>query len=270
MSNRSFLKWAGGKGSALKSVFNTVPPEGGMLVEPFMGSCTVSLNTNYDKYILNDYNPDLVYLCEWVAKNPKEVIRQVQPLFSGEHNNRVAFEALRLKYNYSQDSRERAILFLYLNRHVYNGLMRYNQSQGFLNTSFGKYAEPKVPVEEMHAFSKKFKMARFVCSSYKSLRFVATPDTVVYCDPPYLPISPTASFSAYTALGFSMNAHLDLNTKAALWASRGCRVFLSNHDVPALSSCYNLAKSKNSFLVARTISRSKDNRKPVKEVLLTY
>jgi DNA adenine methylase len=269
MIERSFLKWVGGKRNALSNLMRFVPNEGGVLVEPFMGSCTVALNTHYERYILNDYNPDLVFLCQWVAKRPKEVIEKVSPLFSGEYNNRSSFEKLRRQYNHSKDRSERALIFLYLNRHGYNGLMRYNQSGGF-NTPFGRYLSPTVPASEMLAFSRKFKKARFVCSSYRNLKFVSSTETTVYCDPPYLPVSPTASFAAYTALGFSVDEHKALNKKARQWAARGDRVFISNHDVPLLSTYYKSAKNKSTFMVARTVSSSIGNRIPVKEALLSY
>lgn len=266
---RSFLKWAGGKTSALPQIFKHMPQHGETLIEPFMGSCSVSLNTDFKKYILADYNKDLVTLCAWVAKRPKDVIEQARVLFVKENNNRTAFEALRARYNMSRDEKERALLFLYLNRHAYNGLMRYNQS-GFFNTSFGQYKSPLLPVEEMHAFSKKMKNAKFVVSPFDTLRFVSRNGVQVYADPPYLPASKTASFASYTKEGFKPEQHNQLNKKCALWQRRGASVWLSNHAVPALELHYKNASETFEFMVPRTISRNVEERKPVKEVLLRY
>jgi DNA adenine methylase len=267
---RSFLKWVGGKSSALKPLLANVPQSGGVLVEPFMGSCTVALNFDYERYILNDSNPDLVYLCEWVVRNPKEIISLLQPLFVATNNTKVRYYELRAQYNASNCQKERALLFAYINRHCYNGLMRYNNSGG-MNTPAGAYKNPKVPVDAMHAFSKKLKgKVRFTCSDFRQLKFIAGSDVTVYCDPPYIPISKTASFTAYNPGGFGALHHAQLNKRCRVWAQRGASVWLSNNCVDVLNQFYKDAKEQVEFMVPRTVSRDIANRNPVREALLSY
>jgi len=268
---RSFLKWAGGKYNALPELLKCLPKEGGLLVEPFMGSCTVALNTNYDRFVLNDYNSDLVFLCQWVAKRPKEVASLLEDLFSKKNNTKEAFYRLRDRYNYSIDKKERALLFLYINRHCFNGLMRYNKL-GYINTSFGAYVNPKIPYEELLYFSKKLKNAVFTCGNFENVRFRVDPLclTSIYSDPPYLPKEKNASVVSYTKLGFKKEQHISLNRASRKWKQRASGVWLSNHDVPVVAECYKDGVSASQFLVRRSISSKGSDRAPAKEIILSY
>ncbi len=58
---RPFLKWAGSKYKIIDRVCAQLPP-GGRLIEPFLGSGAVFLNTSYARYLLADANPDLINL----------------------------------------------------------------------------------------------------------------------------------------------------------------------------------------------------------------
>ncbi|MEG3765033.1 Dam family site-specific DNA-(adenine-N6)-methyltransferase [Alteromonas sp. 14N.309.X.WAT.G.H12] len=270
MHKKSFLKWAGSKGNALHSLLSHIPRTGGVWVEPFVGSATPALNVEYDRFILSDINTDLINLMRWVVDNPKEVVAHVTPYFTQKHNTKEAFYALRARYNQSTDSKERAILFLYLNRHCYNGLMRYNSSGGY-NTPFGDYKAPRVPVEQIYNFSKHFMgRVKFVSSPFDKVKFVRREGVTAYCDPPYLPLSPTSSFVGYSQKGFCQKDHLKLDRRARFWAERCSSVWVSNHAVPVLSKCYPSAKEVHSFMVSRSISQNIHNRKPVEEVLLKY
>lgn len=270
MRRTSFLKWAGSKGNALASLAQHIPQEGELWIEPFAGSGTTALNVDYDRYLISDINPDLINVMKWVVSSPKKVIESVRPFFSGDYNSKTAFHALRDRYNASTDAKERATLFIYLNRHCYNGLMRYNLSGGY-NTSFGDYKSPNLPEEQIYSFSKHFKgRAKFVCKPFDKLKFVRKPGAQVYCDPPYLPASKTASFAAYSKEGFKKEQHIKLDARAKFWAEQCSSVWVSNHSVPVLAECYPSASQTHSFMVTRTISQNISNRKPVKEVLLRY
>jgi DNA adenine methylase len=269
MYSNSFLKWAGGKKNVLNELFKHIPKEGKVWVEPFLGSATVALNTNYDRYILNDYNSDLIHLFKMVVNDPGNVLSKSNELFVPGNNNRSAFESLRNEYNMSADPDLRAILFMYLNRHCYNGLMRYNSS-GEFNCSFGQYHCPAIAEKALLQFSTKFKHAKFVCGSYKNLKFNRGEGVTVYNDPPYLPLTPTASFCAYTKHGFKKNEHVLLDERCLYLSKGGCDVWVSNHDVNILGECYKNASTTWKFMVTRTISRKKDNRVPAKEVLMNY
>ena len=266
---RSFLKWVGGKYSALDSIFKDLPREGRCLVEPFMGSSTVSLNTDYEKYILNDTNSDLVFLCEWITKNTKEAIEFSKVYFSPKFNNEKTYYQLRDKYNLSKDKKERAAIFLYLNRHGHKGLSRYNKS-GIYNVPYGWYKNPRFPEQEILFYALKFKNARFVCGGFQDLKFNRTIDLNVYSDPPYLPFSKTASFSEYSQKGFKKEDHLALDKKSCFWSKGTGGVWVSNHSVPLIEDCYPKHLSSRTFLVNRTIAGRVNSDKSVMEILMKY
>lgn len=266
---RSFLKWVGGKFNAIPTIKSHIPMSGGVLVEPFMGSCTFSLNADYERFILNDYNPDLVNLCKWAATKPCQLINEARPLFIASNNNEKTYYQIRDKYNASRDPKERALLFFFLNRHGYKGLVRYNL-EGMFNSPFGHYKSPRFPGEEIIDFSSHLKKARFVCGGFQNLKFKGGSDVDVYADPPYLPKSKTASFAAYTQSGFSRELHSLLDKKASKWRARTNSVVLSNIDVPVLSECYPKAARTIPIDVRHNIATNAKVKGPAGEVLMFY
>jgi DNA adenine methylase len=266
---RSFLKWAGSKYNCLDDIFKQVPREGDLLIEPFVGSATVALNTNYKHNVLCDLNPDVINLYKFIVADVESVISALQEYFVPENNVKSRYYELKDKYNESIDDWERAILFVYLNRHCYNGLIRYS-GKGNYNVSFGSYAKPKIPENEMRFFAKKFKNAEFRCHSFEDLKVRFRKITTVLSDPPYVPASPTASFSAYTPTGFGKKHHVMLDKMSKHWSKRNANVFVCNHDVPLVDELYPNQVNKSQFEVSRTISCKIDAREKANEVLLSY
>lgn len=140
---RAFLKWAGGKYSLIESITQYLPT-GKVLVEPFVGAGSVFLNTDYDAYLLADINPDLIALYNLLKSEPDTFIRIANSLFCEQNNQRERYFQLRDEFNQTTDTEWRSALFLYLNRHGYNGLCRYNRKGGF-NVPFGRYKKTLFP-----------------------------------------------------------------------------------------------------------------------------
>lgn len=135
--NRAFLKWALGKFSLVDEIRRYLPT-GDCLIKPIVGAGSVFLNTEYDANILSDINSDLINLYNIVKLCIDNFVRDVRIFFTNEFNNPDKFYLLREEFNSSIDIYRRALLFLYLNRHCYNGLCRYNLS-GEFNVPFGRY-----------------------------------------------------------------------------------------------------------------------------------
>lgn len=159
---------------------------------------------------------------------------------------------MRTEFNTTIDKRLKAALFVYLNRHCFNGLMRYNQD-GLFNTSFGEYRKPYFPDAEMLAFASKAQTANIICSNYTDTMASAVPGDVVYCDPPYVPLSVTASFTKYHSTGFGRLDQENLVDMARELAKKGIPVIISNHDTDFVQSLYAGANII-SFQVQRSIS----------------
>lgn len=235
---RSPLKWLGSKAGIIDTLRQHLP-EGKRLIEPFVGSGSVFLNTDYESYLLFDINCDLINFHNMVKNLPDQLIREARNLFN-EHNTEAGYYTVRADFNLRCDSNflYRAVQFLYLNRHGYNGVCRYNLS-GEFNVPFGHRKEPYFPEEEIHAFSEKAKKAVFMCCSFEeALRFIF-PGDVVYCDPPYIPASATANFTSYHTDGFSDKQQLKLSRILRAATYRGCHVVASNSETPAALDLYS-------------------------------
>ncbi len=263
---RPFLKWAGGKYRLLDKLSPHL--KGRKLIEPFVGSGAVFLNQNFERYLLGDINPDLINLYQCLKKEKKKFITYLQPFFKPKTNNRNYFIELRHEFNSGLKGRRRAAVFVYLNRHGFNGLCRYNKSGGF-NVPFGQYKRPYFPEKEMLHFIQKTKNTTFVCGDFVSVMNRSRKGDVVYCDPPYVPLSPTASFTNYAAQGFSYDQQVELAYKAEQLAARGVKVIISNHDNGITREIYKDATIE-SFTVQRTISCDGENRGAAKELLAIY
>jgi len=264
---KPFLKWAGNKTQLLERL-KPLLPEARRLIEPFAGSGAVFLNTEYSRYLLADSNQDLISLYHYLQKEGLEFIKYCRPFFEPENNNKPMFYELRNLFNTTHETRLKAALFLYLNKHAYNGLCRYN-SQGGYNVSFGRYLKPYFPEKEMQLFFKRAKKATFSHKDFNHTLKLAKSGDVVYCDPPYMPLSLTANFTSYQAGGFGLDQHLELADWAKTLAKKGISVLVSNHATDFIQKAYKGARLLK-FEVQRFISCKGDKREKVMEVLALF
>ena len=234
-----------------------------------MGAGSVFLNTDYDAYILADINSDLINLYNIVKLRTDDFVRDARTFFADEFNNSDQFYLLREEFNTSTEPYRRALLFLYLNRHCYNGLCRYNL-RGEFNVPFGRYKKPYFPEEELYWFAEKSRNATFVCEHYRDTMARAAAGAVVYCDPPYAPLSATANFTAYHTNSFSIADQQSLAHLAhQLSVESRVPVLISNHDTELTRDWYQHA-ALYVVKARRTISRNILGRSKVNELLALY
>lgn len=264
---RPFLKWLGNKYRLLNQITPFLP-KGERLVEPFAGSAAMFLNTNYSSYLLAEKSPHLIELYQELQSHGDKFIQRCEHYFSDNFNNESSFYELREKFNRSKSIKVRSPLFLYLNRHGYNGLCRFN-SKGKFNVPFGRYDKPYFPKKEMQHFYQKSAQAHFICADYKETLSQLKKGDVVYCDPPYVPLSHSANFSQYTASPFNHQEQEALATKAKELAQSGISVLISNHDLPITRELYQGA-AIHSFDIRRTVSCHGHKRQKVKELLAVF
>lgn len=266
---KPFLKWPGGKYRLLDRIQNRLD-SGKRFVEPFVGSGAVFLNTRYKKYLLADTNPDLINLYLEVQKNEKGFIEYCQSFFTSDNNNENRYYQFRELFNTTTDIRLKSALFLYLNRHCYNGLCRYNSKHGF-NTPFGRYKKPYFPKKEIDNFHKASQSATFIHAGFVETMKKIKPGDVVYCDPPYAPLSKTAYFTDYFAGGFGWDDQIKLAEWAAKLSKKGIPVIISNHNTDNTRALYKEAgATTEKFLVRRTISCNTRKRNKVEELLAVF
>lgn len=265
--NRPFLKWAGGK-AKLADRIAKVLPKARVLVEPFVGAGSIFLNTDYEHYVLCDINADLINTFAQLQQQPKAFIADAAYLFTPQNNNAARFNELKQRFNTTADLYEKALLFVYLNRFCFNGLCRYNKS-GVFNVSFGKYKAPYFPAAELAFFASRLNRAELHCRSFEKTFMQLPLDSVVYCDPPYVPLSSTANFASYSADGFGQVHQRYLAHLANTARECGVQVVISNHDTPLTRQLYKGA-TLQCFDVQRSISTNGENRKKAKELLAYF
>ena len=125
--HKSPLKWAGNKFRVLPHILPLIGTPT-RYCEPFGGSLSVSLNVQANEYILNDINSDLYSL---YTNIDIEFVSDCAQIFVDDNNTRQKYIEMRNRFNSETDARERAKLFLYLNKHAFNGLCRYNSKNEF-------------------------------------------------------------------------------------------------------------------------------------------
>ncbi|AIR84873.1 DNA adenine methylase [Pantoea rwandensis] len=219
----TILKWAGSKAGIMPAL-SVHLPQGKRLVEPFAGSCAVMMNTDYPQYLIADINPDLINLYRQVKEHTRPFIVMAAQMFN-QNANFEDYYRIRGEFNLclSLTLLQRAVYFLYLNRHGYRGLCRYNQKGGF-NTPFAKNDTAYFPLAEIEAFAEKAQRATFICADFKETLQMVEGGDVVYCDPPY-----DGTFSQYFGDGFGKEQHSQLASMLAGIADTNA-VVCSNSD----------------------------------------
>lgn len=224
--NKTILKWAGSKVCIMEQL-RPYLPKTKRLVEPFAGSCAVMMNTDYEQYLIADVNNDLITMYQQIASdNIDEVIRTAYGLFE--------LEAVEPGYYIERDffNKSKHVLqpeyvaayFIYLNRHCYNGLCRYNQKGGF-NVPCGNYKKTYFPEEEIRAFATKAHKADIKCQGWAATLLQTCAGDGIYCDPPYM----GTGFTRYHTEGFNDGDQVALaEALQTLHATKGNPVTVSN------------------------------------------
>lgn len=272
---KPYLKWAGNK-SGLAHRIASLLSKHTTLVEPFMGAGSIFLNTDFQRYLLSDANEHLVGAHKDLICNPGAFIARVGQMFAGA-NNRQAYESVRMMFNAISPSAgagqahniDKSAMFVYLNRHCYNGLCRYNRQGGF-NAPFGRYAKPYFPKAEMEYFAAKAQWSDVTikAANYLDVLIECPENAAVYLDPPYVPANPSNLQSWVTP--FTMDDQVNLVLLAQHCVKRGCTVVISNHDLPKTRALYAAANEIIPLNVRRSISCKGDQRRRVGELLAVY
>lgn len=270
-NTKPFLKWAGGKFRIINHLKTKFNKKAKRYIEPFLGAGSVALNVEYQDYIVNDCCEDLVFVWQTLKNNGMEFIKNCQELFVPENNTDEQYYHLRNEFNNTKNKLRKAVLFVYLNRHCYNGLCRYNSS-GKFNTPKGSYRAVYFPFNELiNSLNKinKFKIYNF---DFRKIFDLVEGGDMVYCDPPYLPMSQSANFDSYSEGGFSLQDQIDLAKCAEQAANKGATVVVSNHyNWYSVQIYTKMVTSKISKIeVARTISAKITTRDPVTEIIAIF
>jgi len=235
-----FVKWAGGKGRLLSQLRPLLPlgVEHMRHVEPFVGGGALYFSRRARRALLTDINPALVATYSAIRDDVHAVISGLRGL--AHRHSKESYYQVRERYNQGRrlSTSRRAAMFIYLNKTCFNGLHRVNR-KGEFNVPVGSYKNPRILNEDaLHAASHALRGAQLKCAPFDALLENAKPGDFVYFDPPYEPVSQTASFTSYARDGFSREDQTRLRDVYRALDRRGCKLMLSNSDVPFIRDLY--------------------------------
>lgn len=263
-----FVKWAGGKRHALSQIRNLLPEKQKTYYEPFVGGGSVFFalanRKAFERAVINDLNSELVDAYRALATGK---VQDIIELLSTYPYDRDFFLDIRTKVPSELPLEERVARFIYLNKTCFNGLYRVN-SKGEFNAPFGKYTNPTVcDAEGLREAARALQGVTIECQDFALSVAASEPGDAIYFDPPYLPSSETANFTAYTSEGFTLADHERLANTFQELADRGVTVLLSNADVKTTRKLY-AGHWITRIQARRSINCSADKRGPVGEVLV--
>ena len=245
---KPFVKWAGGKSQLLEQLDALLPRDfstrkGLAYVETFVGGGAMLFHVldtypNVDRVIINDLNKDLV-TCYNVIKSKSEELIAILEAFQDDYRSKKdeeerkeLFYDKRERYNtHKGDDVEVAALFIFLNKTAFNGLYRVNAKGGF-NVPFNRAKNPLIcDANTIRADSIALRNVEILCGDYERvLDVVGNGQAFFYFDPPYRPLSPTASFTSYSKDGFDDEQQKRLSEFCRKLDSQGYQWLLSNSD----------------------------------------
>lgn len=265
-----FLKWAGGKRQLLPELLRRTPDlSGARYHEPLLGGGALFFALKGSGRLgrrgarLTDINPELINSYQAVRDHVEALIK----LLRTHKNDEDHYYKVRAQDPRRLDPVQRAARLIYLNKTCFNGLFRENQN-GVFNVPFGRYARPRFCAEEtLRAARDALRGVTIEVASFEEVTQAARRGDFIYFDPPYVPLSKTASFTRYSAGGFGEAAQARLALVAAHLAGRGVNVMLSNSVAPLVRELYA------GFLVeevqaTRAINSRADRRGAITELLI--
>lgn len=242
---KPFVKWAGGKSQLINEIREFYPPIIEKYCEPFVGGGAVLLdvltNCRPKEVLINDINAELINAYLQIMSNVDnliEMLLEMQNLFweKGSESRKAMYLAKRERFNdlklngSEQNNLEKAALFIFLNKTCFNGLYRVNRS-GLFNVPIGSYKNPPIcDADNLKLISGLLQNIRIICGDYKDCADFIDDKTFVYIDPPYRPLTATASFTSYCENEFGDKQQLELGEFVNSISANGAKVVVSNSD----------------------------------------
>lgn len=225
------LKWVGGKRQLLETFQPLLPRKITTYCEPFVGGGALLFHLQPKTAYINDINPELILVYSVIKENVEALIAELEKYENtAEYFYSVRdWDRDRVRYDALTDI-QKAARVLYLNKTCFNGLYRVNNA-GEFNSPFGNYRNPNIvnaPV--LRAVSAYFNSTdiHMTTNDYSEVLKSISNGAFVYLDPPYDPVSETASFTGYSKGGFSRADQIRLRECCDDLSARGVKFMLSN------------------------------------------
>lgn len=268
---KPFLKWVGGKSQLLPEILKRMPEDYDRYFEPFLGGGAVFFSLKEKKACLIDINSELINTYSIVRDYVDELIIDLKNhVHSKEYYYSIRSIDRSLEYK-NWNNIQKASRFIYLNKTCYNGLYRVNSKQEF-NSPMGSYKNPKIVDEKkLRACSQALLNIELINDNFLAIESKIKSKDIVYLDPPYAPLTKTASFTSYTHDRFDADNQFELYEFCCRLNDRGIRFILSNSSASSILDLYGQEKSFKIELVQATrfINSHGDKRGEIPEVIVT-
>lgn len=267
MSNSSvipFVKWAGGKRQLIPQIRERMPEKYSDYYEPFVGGGAVIFDILPANALINDINKALINTYRTICNEPDAFLREVNRLDNDMwEDGKKYYYSIREHYNdklmRSEYDVELAALFVFINKHCFNGLYRVN-GKGLFNVPYNNSRRVSVDEDVIMATSEYLRGVTIIDGDFEQACKNAKKGDFVFIDSPYAPLNPS-SFESYTKEGFDIESHKRLAKLYDELTARGCYCMLTNHNTELINELYGNKDYKIDVVsVKRMINSDASNR----------
>lgn len=197
------LKYRGGKSREILRFLQYIPDNFNRYIEPFFGGGAVFFYLEPDNAIINDLNGRLMMFYQQLRDDYPAMRIQLDELQRQYEVNQAEYKRLkalspdervpnanedlyykiRELFNHPDDSFLDGVLYFFINKTAYSGMIRYNNS-GEYNVPFGRY--PNLNTHLVTAqHSELLQRAELFNMDYRKIFDMAGEDDFIFLDPPY-------------------------------------------------------------------------------------
>ena len=274
MSNSNvtpFVKWAGGKRQLLPQIKERMPKKYNDYYEPFVGGGAVTFELLPVNAVINDINKALINAYIRISETPEEFIKVINK-FDSEmwEDGKKYYYSLRELYNdklmKAEYDMELAALFVFINKHCFNGLYRVN-GKGLFNVPYNNSRRASVDERTIIKISKYLQGVTIMDGDFEEACKGAKKGDFVFMDSPYAPLNPT-SFESYTKEGFDIESHKRLSRLYDELTARGCYCMLTNHNTELINELYGNKGYKIDVVSVKRMINSDASKRVGEEVII--
>ena len=148
-------------------------------------------------------------------------------------------------------------------------------SKGECNSPVGTHKKNRIIKEDMLKMdSKSLERSKISCRDYKHTKAFSKKlngQNLIFLDPPYIPNSPTSSFTDYSSEGFNYSKHRELSKLFSKIIKTDAKVILTNNNNSISQDLF--IKNNNVYSynipITKTISADPNKRGKTNELLLS-
>ena len=274
MSNSSvtpFVKWAGGKRQLIPQIRERMPEKYNNYYEPFVGGGAVLFELQPANALINDINKALINTYNIICNEADAFLEAVNRLDEEMwEDGKKYYYSVREHYNdklmKSEYDVELAALFVFINKHCFNGLYRVN-GKGLFNVPYNNSRRTSADENVIREVSKYLKGVKIINGDFEEACKDAKKGDFVFIDSPYAPLNPT-SFESYTKEGFDIESHKRVAKLYDELTGRGCYCMLTNHNTELINELYGNKGYKIDVVSVKRMINSDASNRVGKEVII--